>query len=295
MYPDSNPITCIFAHSMGGVIIWDILNQTPVEGVPLPTEKLQIPIPSIFLVGSPVSKLLVFRGHSIQQYQHTVRFYSLYHPLDPVAYRLEPIFDPRLQALPPVEVPRYFKPLLNDFQKKLDQFQQWMGSSQKRPHSPSPPHLSPASPTSTRHHRHYLHPKHHKHHKLRKHSPNSFSKSLSWTSLKEVISFKFISTSEKPKGTVVRSDHSDEQVNELSDLSPISIIDSTSLVKEDASLLHLLPYRMDFCLAQTTFSFSMTTYFSAVFSHFAYWDNSDAASFILSHVSNQNLQTEVSS
>ncbi|KAJ1510671.1 hypothetical protein HMI55_006902 [Coelomomyces lativittatus] len=287
MHPDSNPITTIFAYSMGGVIIWDILNQTPVEGVPLPHEKLEIPVSSVFLVGSPVSMLLVYRGHQVQQYHHSVRFYSLYHPLDPVAYRLEPIFDPRLQALPPVEVPRYVNPVLNDFQKRVDQFHQWMGGS-SRLLSPSPPPCSATSLTSTHHH-----PKHHEHLKLRKCSPQSLSRSLSWTSFKEVLSFTFVSSTEKSKGKVVPSETPDAQEIHPKASSPTSSTTSTSLDKEDASLHHLLPYRMDFCLAQPSFPFSMTTYLSAVFSHFAYWENFDVAYFILSHFANQGNKNEV--
>ncbi|TPX41334.1 hypothetical protein SeLEV6574_g06146, partial [Synchytrium endobioticum] len=98
----------ILAHSLGGIISFDILSHQPHRTQP---KTLDLDFPTLnftpdylFLIGSPISAVLVQRGDSFGDYPlppQTV-FENIFHLNDPLAYRVEPLVDTRYKDIPPV-------------------------------------------------------------------------------------------------------------------------------------------------------------------------------------------------
>uniref|UniRef100_A0A914CTD9 DDHD domain-containing protein n=1 Tax=Acrobeloides nanus TaxID=290746 RepID=A0A914CTD9_9BILA len=115
----------IIGHSLGSVITYDIMTEyeardeeeneyfesnvplrraISLEGSPLieETEKLAFRIDNAFLFGSPLALFLVARGKKYQQSmliqlknpKTKYHIYNIIHPMDPIAYRIEPLFHP---------------------------------------------------------------------------------------------------------------------------------------------------------------------------------------------------------
>jgi len=118
----------VIGHSLGSVILYDILvNQTPatkeeaminekeknvkenlcVSGtgqISIQYEKLNFPVAYCFALGSPIAMFLTVRGVrslAVDYELPTCRgLLNIFHPYDPVAYRLEPLIDPRWTCSP---------------------------------------------------------------------------------------------------------------------------------------------------------------------------------------------------
>lgn len=86
------PQASLFGHSLGGVISWDILGAA----APAP---LRVPVGNLFLLGCPLGLFLTMRNPppgevaraAARLRRRGVRIVNLYHPCDPVAYRLDPL------------------------------------------------------------------------------------------------------------------------------------------------------------------------------------------------------------
>jgi hypothetical protein len=100
----SNPMfsgmVSIVAHSLGSVICFDLLFQNETGKIQLidrPSLNFQ-PL-NLFALGSPIGVFSLFRDyHQVHLNPNPLgqcRLYNIYHPLDPVSFRLEPLmFDP---------------------------------------------------------------------------------------------------------------------------------------------------------------------------------------------------------
>ncbi len=99
----------LLAHSLGSVISWDILSyqysiDTNCEA-PKPSEntaasfccpQLDFRIANTFMIGSPVAVFLMLRNqheplHADFYLPGCRRIFNIYHPFDPIAYRIEPL------------------------------------------------------------------------------------------------------------------------------------------------------------------------------------------------------------
>ncbi|KNE67602.1 hypothetical protein AMAG_12055 [Allomyces macrogynus ATCC 38327] len=142
-HPNFRGHVALLAHSQGGIVMWDLLNAKVANGVSPVAVPLAFPLTHVFTMGSPIANVVVLRGHDQglphhaeaarddlasslalpsadvaddavglrAHYAHpTTQFFSLFHPLDPIAYRLEPLFDAHLASVPPVPVPVYVPP-----------------------------------------------------------------------------------------------------------------------------------------------------------------------------------------
>ncbi|CAF3679891.1 unnamed protein product [Rotaria socialis] len=125
--PSFNGQVSVIGHSLGSVIIYDILaSQTPVSNeeassnideensknlcvsgtgqVSIQTEKLQFPVAYFFALGSPIAMFLTVRGIKSLACDYTFPtckgLLNIFHPYDPVAYRLEPLIDPKWTVSP---------------------------------------------------------------------------------------------------------------------------------------------------------------------------------------------------
>lgn len=136
--PDFKGKVHILGHSLGSAIAFDILSQQSgsLDG-PLDINKdLAFDVDSLFLVGSPVGmfklleeKGIVGRGYksSVPSQDDTfaspkcVNLYNIFHPCDPVAYRIEPLVSPSFGDFKPVDIEFAVKGLNTQF-KELSNF-----------------------------------------------------------------------------------------------------------------------------------------------------------------------------
>jgi hypothetical protein len=91
-YSPAKKVT-IVAHSLGGVIFHDILTRFEA--------RLVFKVHRFICIGSPLGLFALVGG--LQSMDRRIR--NVYHPLDPVAYRIEPLEDERYKNCPPVMVP----------------------------------------------------------------------------------------------------------------------------------------------------------------------------------------------
>ncbi|KUF93607.1 Inositol oxygenase [Phytophthora nicotianae] len=102
----------IFAHSLGSMISYDLLTHKPgevaINGVRFPG--LDFEIDNFFGVGSPVGVMILARGDlNIEDGEFTPgikipncrRYFNVYHPIDPIAYRIEPLIKQEMHDKDP--------------------------------------------------------------------------------------------------------------------------------------------------------------------------------------------------
>eukprot|EP01134_Creolimax_fragrantissima_P003851 CFRG3851T1 len=111
-YPDFKGDVSILAHSLGSVICLNTLtaqrrdDQTllAAEGIHLKFEPVQL-----FMIGSPNAVFLAFSKYLLSQLNvpQSFRLYNIFHPYDPISYRIEPLLTPNVQLQDPYVVPHY--------------------------------------------------------------------------------------------------------------------------------------------------------------------------------------------
>lgn len=106
-------------HSLGSVVLFDLLAHQQTqdeEPLLLPSNahidfpQLAFPVDLFFTLGSPIGMFLCVREQELPpnfRFPTTSRFLNVFHPLDPIAYRLEPLLQPALSQLPPALVPHH--------------------------------------------------------------------------------------------------------------------------------------------------------------------------------------------
>eukprot|EP00741_Cyanophora_paradoxa_P021808 tig00000241_g21051.t1 len=108
----------VLAHSLGGVVSYDILtNQRPSGAGLAPGEvdpeyvnladysiRLDFAPAHLFLLGCPLGVFLSLRGETFHAERLPFRLHNIFHPYDCVAFRLEPLVDPSFTEEPPVPV-----------------------------------------------------------------------------------------------------------------------------------------------------------------------------------------------
>ncbi|OQR81836.1 phospholipase, partial [Thraustotheca clavata] len=105
----------IFAHSLGSVITYDILTHSAGEvaknGVKF--KGLDFAVENFFGAGSPVPVIILSRGDlDLQDGKFTpgikmpncAHYFNIFHPIDPIAYRVEPLIHPEMHDKPPVQL-----------------------------------------------------------------------------------------------------------------------------------------------------------------------------------------------
>lgn len=111
----------ILAHSLGCVIVYDIVTGWMGHDTRLPSPQaqevllqgLQFPIENLFCLGSPLSVFLALRTRAPSNRLDMMpqglckRFYNIFHWSDPVAYRMEPLLERGYSKVEPVLIPPY--------------------------------------------------------------------------------------------------------------------------------------------------------------------------------------------
>ncbi|KDO23295.1 hypothetical protein SPRG_11610 [Saprolegnia parasitica CBS 223.65] len=114
-HPGWNGKVSIFGHSLGSVITYDILThsagQVAKNGVKF--KGLDFDVENFFGAGSPVPVMILSRGDldltdgkftpgiKMPNCKH---YFNIFHPIDPIAYRVEPLIHPDMHEKPPVQL-----------------------------------------------------------------------------------------------------------------------------------------------------------------------------------------------
>ncbi|KAF0698562.1 Aste57867_10826 [Aphanomyces stellatus] len=111
--PNWKGFVSIFAHSLGTLISYDMLThdagQVGANGVVFPG--LNFAVENLFCAGSPVPIFSLSRGHLDFQDRKCTggmrrpkvnHYYNLFHPADPIAYRVEPLVNVNMAQYPAV-------------------------------------------------------------------------------------------------------------------------------------------------------------------------------------------------
>ncbi|CAN6633536.1 probable phospholipase YOR022C, mitochondrial [Trichomonascus vanleenenianus] len=108
----STPTVSLIGHSLGSVICYDILSNSKYSS------RLKFDPKHLFAIGSPVGlfELLGKRKISADNF-HAKYLYNIFHPSDPIAYRMEPLVTSEASSLPPAVVPLTGNGLRNQLQE----------------------------------------------------------------------------------------------------------------------------------------------------------------------------------
>lgn len=108
------PKISIIGHSLGSVIAFDLLSTRESKGtvktdkIPPSKKQLEFSTENFFCIGSPLGLYQLINGQSINNDNLTSNiraFYNIFHPSDPVSYRIEPLVEPKAASLIPDTVP----------------------------------------------------------------------------------------------------------------------------------------------------------------------------------------------
>merc|ERR1719354_1299525 len=114
--PSFNGKVHVIAHSLGNIILHDVLTNWKFENNGCSScgeyqkESLAFKVDTWFSMGSPLAIFLAIRGHvadgSVGKIlpSNCKRIYNIYHPTDPVVYRLEPLVYEHYSQVAPVKI-----------------------------------------------------------------------------------------------------------------------------------------------------------------------------------------------
>ncbi|XP_045541317.1 uncharacterized protein LOC106710674 [Papilio machaon] len=115
-------------HSLGSVILYDLLcHQKPLDemcsdkkyvngkaGTGQPTVKyprLEFKPDALYALGSPIAIFECIRGVEMLGSDFCLptcrKFFNIFHPYDPIAYRIEPLINPQLRNVKPFQIPHH--------------------------------------------------------------------------------------------------------------------------------------------------------------------------------------------
>lgn len=92
----------IIGHSLGGIISHDLLIANDSDER-RNERKLLFRPRFLFTFGSPIAAVMVMRGHYYETFRlpEDILLFNIFHPYDPIAYRLEPLIDERYSDIEP--------------------------------------------------------------------------------------------------------------------------------------------------------------------------------------------------
>ncbi|KAI8341663.1 hypothetical protein BC941DRAFT_338328, partial [Chlamydoabsidia padenii] len=117
-HPDFDGKIVILGYSLGGILTWDILShqrepsseeeRLDYNKLDVIYQKLDFKPNYLFTLGSPIGAVLTFRNQSPVTYHpdYDIVFENVFHPFDPLAYRIEPLYDEYYTDQPAVLVDR---------------------------------------------------------------------------------------------------------------------------------------------------------------------------------------------
>ncbi|EGG15411.1 hypothetical protein DFA_10246 [Cavenderia fasciculata] len=99
-HPKFRGLVSIFAHSLGSVIMWDVLSR----GL------LKFNVENVFALGSPLGLFLRLNGYELgkldmkKHLPNVYNWYNIFSSTDPVSYRIEPFLDLRYLKMKPLPI-----------------------------------------------------------------------------------------------------------------------------------------------------------------------------------------------
>lgn len=146
--PDFKGKVSLVGHSLGSAILFDILcrqpldsagsNRTPAMGPTKPDIQLDFPVESFFCLGSPIGLFQMLKGRTIASRQFhdgaltdaseragspfpvsspkCAQLFNIFHPTDPISYRIEPLVSKAMASLKPQPLPYTKRGLFNSGQ-----------------------------------------------------------------------------------------------------------------------------------------------------------------------------------
>lgn len=138
----------LVGHSLGSAILFDILcrqpldgpssNRMPAMGPGKPDIQLDFPVESFFCLGSPIGLFQMLKGRTIASRQFydgvptdasehagspfpvsspkCAQLFNIFHPTDPISYRIEPLVSRAMASLKPQPLPYTKRGLFNSGQ-----------------------------------------------------------------------------------------------------------------------------------------------------------------------------------
>ncbi|CAK5171859.1 unnamed protein product [Aphanomyces euteiches] len=104
----------IFSHSLGTIIAYDILTHDAgdVSNIGVHYPGLEFAVENLFCAGSPVPVMVLSRGdvnldpNGPESFKppKVNHYYNFFHPLDPIGYRVEPLFQRKMSKVPAVQL-----------------------------------------------------------------------------------------------------------------------------------------------------------------------------------------------
>lgn len=106
----------MLGHSLGGILLYDMLcrqsnvRQQNADGLSMMTElsaaEFDFVPTDLVMLGAPLSALMIQRKQEWSTYRvHTsIKLHNVFHPLDPLAYRYEPLIDGKFMSVEPVAI-----------------------------------------------------------------------------------------------------------------------------------------------------------------------------------------------
>lgn len=162
--PDFNGKVHIMGHSLGSAIAFDLLSFQKVPGMKESDEyALDFEVENLFCVGSPVGMFKLLEQKNIRPRSDDgeatdptdisedvispkcKNLYNIFHPCDPVSYRMEPLVNPEFSHYKEEGIPfalqgfntqvQNLSQLGDDFQEKISQALSWFKSDSSAPKS----------------------------------------------------------------------------------------------------------------------------------------------------------------
>jgi hypothetical protein len=115
----------LVGHSLGSAIFFDLLEAASFSGhnppsttpsqsqkaalpnhTPAPGSPFTFPIHSLFALGSPIALFCLLRGQRLVEPEvPRYNLYNIFHPTDPISYRIEPLIAPQTARIKPQALP----------------------------------------------------------------------------------------------------------------------------------------------------------------------------------------------
>ncbi|KAJ6151615.1 hypothetical protein N7470_007212 [Penicillium chermesinum] len=151
LYKERNPsfhgTVSLVGHSLGSAILFDILCHQPdmssineeqklaadgsddMKSHRRRTNALNFECEEFFCLGSPLALFQMLKGKTVAGYSPCRDIYNIFHPSDPVSYRLEPLISPAMATLKPQSLPSVKKSLWTASGQSLSILRDRMGQS----------------------------------------------------------------------------------------------------------------------------------------------------------------------
>lgn len=103
----------LVGHSLGSLILFDLLSSQAQDQQPVQYPNYQLPFRpnALFALGSPIPVFMAVRGVETLDPKYQLptckAFYNIFHPYDPIAYRLEPLINKEFSKIKPVLIPHH--------------------------------------------------------------------------------------------------------------------------------------------------------------------------------------------